>query len=402
MRIAYIAPYQGPTLLDRRPIVRNRSMSNRIKIELIAALLRANSHEVEVLSQGEVVDNEWRFYSAFSEPEPFHPEIPVYYASALPIRRVNGLWTDQRTLQLFRARHRVSPFDLVIVFNLKTPQLACANYAIRHLGLPVILEYEDDRFVNVVGEKMNGFATWRQRRSCARLFGAVSGCIAVSPHLLAQLPTRVPKMLLRGVVGEDIVQASKPPRTPKRNWVFFSGTHIESNGIPQLIQAWPAVGIPGWELHITGYGHLTDSLRAMAASVPGVTFHGLVSRPELVELMSSAKICVNPHALSQTPGNVFAFKIIEYLAAGAHVVTTPMGILEQEVERGITYMADNFPKTIAAAVKRAIETRAWERDARQFVIETYGEAATARSLEALLSQVVPSKVETEPVLAQVR
>jgi hypothetical protein len=53
-------------------------------------------------------------------------------------------------------------------------------------------------------------------------------------------------------------------------------------------------------------------------------------------------------------------------------------------------------------VKQAIETRAWERDARQFVIETYGEAATARSLEALLSQAVPSKVETEPVLAQVR
>ena len=35
MRIAYVAPYQGPTLVNRRPIVRNRSMSNRVKIELI-------------------------------------------------------------------------------------------------------------------------------------------------------------------------------------------------------------------------------------------------------------------------------------------------------------------------------------------------------------------------------
>jgi len=43
-------------------------------------------------------------------------------------------------------------FDLVIIFNLKEPQVACANYALRRLGVPVILEYEDDRFVNVVGK----------------------------------------------------------------------------------------------------------------------------------------------------------------------------------------------------------------------------------------------------------
>ena len=52
MRIAYVAPYQGPTLLTRRPIVRNRSMSNAVKIELIATLLRERSHDVEVISQG--------------------------------------------------------------------------------------------------------------------------------------------------------------------------------------------------------------------------------------------------------------------------------------------------------------------------------------------------------------
>src|SRR5215470_637186 len=99
MRIAYITPYQGPTLVEQRPIVRNRSMSNRVKIELIASMLRNNSHDVEVLSQGEVVDNEWKFYPSMSEQQPFHSDVPVYYASALPIRRVNGFWSDLRTLQ---------------------------------------------------------------------------------------------------------------------------------------------------------------------------------------------------------------------------------------------------------------------------------------------------------------
>jgi len=64
-----------------------------------------------------------------------------------------------------------------------------------------------------------------------------------------------------------------------------------------------------------------------------------------------ATIGINPHHVSETPGNVFAFKIIEYLASGAHVITTPMGPLEKELEAGVTYMPDNSPATIAAALE---------------------------------------------------
>ena len=100
-------------------------------------------------------------------------------------------------------------------------------------------------------------------------------------------------------------------------------------------------------------------------------FHGLVSRQELVRLICSAKICINPHVVSQTPGNVFAFKIIEYLAAGAHVITTPMGALEQEIEVGITYMPDNKAETIAATLKQVIQVRCYERTAAQAALQTY-------------------------------
>jgi hypothetical protein len=57
MRIAYIASYQGPTVLEQRPIVRNRSLSPKVKTELIARLLQAGGHEVEIISHGEVIDH---------------------------------------------------------------------------------------------------------------------------------------------------------------------------------------------------------------------------------------------------------------------------------------------------------------------------------------------------------
>lgn len=387
MRIAYVTPYQGPTLVKRRPIVRNRSMSNRIKIELIASLLRSNSHDVEIISQGEVVDHALTFYPAFSEPERFDPEIPIYYGSVLPVRRLNGFWSSARTLHILKRRHRIKPYDLVIVFNMKRPQVACARYAIRHLRVPVILEYEDDRFVNVHGEGTSGFASQRDNRECTELLRLVSGCTAVSPYLLSQVPCGIPTLLLRGVVGSDVVKASKVSHSDKKNMVLFSGTHQSPNGVAQLIEGWRSIGLVGWELHITGYGEFTDVLRQMAKGVPGIVFHGLVSRPELVQLMCSAKICMNPFQVSKTPGNVFAFKIVEYLAAGAHVITTPMGSLEKELEAGITYIPDNAPETIAAAVCRVIEERKYEQIAMDAAQQMYGPGAVSNSLNRLLRQV---------------
>ncbi|HEY6180841.1 MAG TPA: glycosyltransferase family 4 protein [Terriglobales bacterium] len=389
MRIAYLTTYQGPSLLKRRPIIRNRSLSNTVKIELIASLLRANSHEVEVISQGEVVDNQFRFYPSFSEPQPFDSKIPVYYSSALPIRRINGFWSSFLTLQLLKARHRAAPFDLVVIFNLKEPQVTCAKYALRRLRLPVVLEYEDDRFANVVGRgEDHNFLSEYRNKACKSLLKVLSGCIGVSPYLLSQLPEDVPKMLLRGVVGDDLSQACQGVTEARLNRILFSGTHIASNGVANLIAAWRVAPIPGWELHITGQGQLTNDLRQMAENVPGVFFHGLVSRPELVQLMSSAKICINPHAVSQTPGIVFAFKIIEYLAAGAHCVTTPMGKLEPDLEAGITYMPDNAPETIAATLKRVIEGREYEKAAPKATQAAYGADAVSRSLGKFLDQVV--------------
>ena len=386
MRIAYVTTYQGPSLLKKRPIVLNRSLSNTIKMELIASRLRASSHDVEVISQGEVVDLKFKFYPGFSEAERFHSDIPVHYASALPIRRLNAAWSSLRTLQLFKSRHRVAPFDLMIIFNLKEPQVTCANYAIRRLGLPVILEYEDDRFVNVLGHSEARLLSNYKERSCKSLMAAVSGCIAVSPHLLSQLPERTPKMLLRGAVGEDLVETSRRSIGEKKNWVLFSGTHIESNGVAELIAAWRSSHAAGWELHITGKGQLTDSLRQMAEKVPGVIFHGLVSRQRLIELMCSAKICINPHAVSQTPGNVFAFKIIEYLAAGAHCVTTPMGTLEPQIEAGITYMPNNLPETIAVTLNKVVKDRRYEHSAADAAQQAYGPETVSRSLDKFLEQ----------------
>jgi len=386
MRVAYIAHYQGPTLVRNRPCLHNLSLAIRVKVELIAELLRKSSHEVEIISPGEVDRYECRFYPYLEETELFHPSIPIYYSSALPIRFINGFWSGYRSAQLFKARHKVSPFDLVIIHNMKPGHIACAKYARNRLGLPVVLEYEDDLFADVRGERANGLLASYHLGVYARMLRKVSGCMAVSPYLLSQLPCSIPKLLLRGVVGEAIINSNHQPMALRKNWVVFSGTHEGTQGLEQLVKAWGMLGLPSWELHIAGRGPITPALEKLAGNDPSILFHGFLSREENARLLCMARIGMNPQDVTQIPGTSFAFKIIEYLAAGLHVITTPRGALEPELEVGISYINDNSPDTIAKALKRVIDARSYERSAQDAAIAAYGPDAISRGLNRLVEE----------------
>jgi len=356
-------------------------------MELIAELLRQNRHEITVLSQGAVVEHQAKYYPGLCEPQPFERQTPIFYASALPVAHVNGGWSALQTLRLFRQHHRLSPFDVAIVYNLQFPQALCAAYALRRLEIPVILEYEDDALVDVKGTQQTGWNEGLYQRLARKILTSVSGSICVSPHLATQVPADKPRMLLRGVVSPEIPVASQDTAAPRKNWVVFSGTHFRTKGLEPLLAAWELVKAPDWELHIAGHGEKTVMLEEMARGNKSIVFHGLLNRQENAQLLRTAKIGMNPHDLSAVPGNVFAFKIVEYLAAGNHVITTPMGPLEQEFERGITYIPDNSAQTIAAALQRVIDERHYERIAMVAAHEAYGPAAVAGKLDTLLRQV---------------
>src|SRR5436190_1899328 len=354
MRIAYIAPYQGPALVKRRPIVRNLSLAARVKIELIAELLQRSSHSVEILSQGEVIDHQFNFYPGYCEPDRFHPAIPIHYASALPVRFVNGAWSSLRMLRLFRRLHRSKPFDLVVIYDLKLPQVTCANYAMRSLGLPVILEYEDDAFTDRWGKGDTSFSAGWQLTAARKLLSSVSAGFGCSPFLMAQMPASTPTLVLRGVVSNHIANLNGRARSSRKNWVVFSGTLEGSQGEKQMLRAWQTLELPDWELNIEGQGPIKQELEQMAGGNRRIVFHGLLNKEENANLLCMAKIGMNPQDVSVIPGNTFPFKIIEYLAAGIHVISTPRGALEPELDAGVSYITDNSPEMIAASLKRVI------------------------------------------------
>lgn len=391
MKIAYIANYQGPSLVERRPCLYNLSLAARVKIQLIAELLVRSSHEVDILSQGALEPRmgegrqRSRYYPSLVEAGLFHPDIAVYYAPAISIRYLTGFWESLQCSRLLSARHRHRPYDAVIIYNMQRGQIGCARHASRQLGIPVLLQYEDDVFVDIHGRASEGILSRYHQRSYRKVLESVSGAMAVSPYLLSQLPQDTPKVLLRGVVSEEILKTRQTCEEKKKR-VVFSGTHEGTQGLQQLIAAWRMLKTEEWELHIAGQGPLTPKLKQMAGDCRSIVFHGLLDRLENARLLCSARIGVNPQDVTKTPGNVFAFKLIEYLAAGTHVITTPRGSLEPELERGVSYIHDNSPEMIATCLQEVISEGRMERTAADAAVRTYGPDAVSATLNGLLEQ----------------
>ena len=389
MRIAYVAPYQGPALARRRPILGNMSLGGRTKIALLASLLRSRAHDVEILSQGEVVERALRYYPAFVEPELDSAAYRVRYASAMPVRFLNAAWSSMSTVRLFKERHRAAAYDLVLLYNLKPPQVAAARHAIDTLGLPVVLEYEDDQFLEIAAPAGSRLTANIHLNRARQLLSSLSGCLAGSVDLLSQAPPAVPRLLLPGVVGDAIVKAGSRPSGMRLNRVVFSGTHSSFQGLEQLVTAWRMLGLPGWELHIAGDGSVTESARRIAGGVPEIVFHGVLDYERNAELLASSKLTVVPYEVSKTRG--FSFKTVECLAAGLHVLTTRLTALDSlhpELKGAITYLDDNAPPTIARAIGEVIRERRYETIATASAIEHYGPVAASRQLDRFLDEVM--------------
>jgi glycosyltransferase involved in cell wall biosynthesis len=386
MRIAYVAPYQGAEVLRRRPSTGNLALAGNLKIELVAELLARKGHDVEILSQGECGERSARYFPAFEESTGGERPIPVYYASALPIRFITGYWSASGLLSIFKARHAARPFDAVIIYNLKVPQVTVAFHVAERLGLPTIVEFEDDSFVDIVGKATTASIRARQLRARElQVLEQATASICVSPHLQTRFRPGTPSVLLRGVISEQITEyAARSPSTQRKNIVAFSGTFTPHKGLVQLVEAWKSSEPKGWELHIAGDGVIAAELRDRARDVKSIKFRGLLNRHENAAFLAECKIGINPHDVSAVLGNVFAFKIIEYLAAGLHVISTPMGPVEPELEAGMTYIADNAVASVAKGLGDVIGARRYERLAAGAAVHLYGGDAVASALDRLL------------------
>lgn len=138
-----------------------------------------------------------------------------------------------------------------------------------------------------------------------RLFGRTRG----------QERTMIPALPARCSCGEV---------RPRTGSVVFVGAFVARKGVPQLLEAWPAVAalVDGATLTLVGKGEILDDVTALAGRAVGVAVVVDPPRSQIHDVLREASVLVLPSQPSPTWREQVGLPIVEALQHGCTVVTT--------------------------------------------------------------------------------
>ncbi|MGH3414134.1 MAG: glycosyltransferase family 4 protein [Marmoricola sp.] len=201
-------------------------------------------------------------------------------------------------------------------------------------------------------------------------------------RFLAGVMTRAGVYVDRLVVVPNFIDAQ--PITPKSSpggGVVYAGRLSEEKGVTTLVEA--AGRMPSLRVDIVGDGPQRAALRSLADQVaPGrVTFHGRVSRQQVLDLMRANAVAVLPSYCHENQ----PMAALEAFACGLPVVASALGGLPEAIPESCGVLVPpRDPGALARQLDRLVGDPAaafsMGRTAREHVVAQY---APGRHLQAL-------------------
>lgn len=227
---------------------------------------------------------------------------------------------------------------------------------------------------------------------------ALRSCFGVSPRDLVLVPNGAFVSRVRFVTGAERAAnrdrflarlcEAEPNRSGTRRLAAYVASWHEPNieagrAILRMAPSLPDV------LFVLAGGHSKAFIRDVPRNVVPL---GIVSPTTLDGLLRAVDVALNP----MTSGGGSNLKIVEYLAYGAPVVTTPRGARGYDLEPGdhvVIAELDGFVAAIRQVIDQPHESSARAVRARRRVEETYDWEQLGRRLADRLAQVVGGPVD---------
>jgi glycosyltransferase involved in cell wall biosynthesis len=204
-----------------------------------------------------------------------------------------------------------------------------------------------------------------------------SGFTAVNHSILAELPADKPRHLLPGIIDDRLIELAtlrpKPFTRAPYALGYFGGLSVEK-GVDVLVNAVPHLPRE-WRLRVGGSGPLGRDLRRIAAADPErVEFLGNLGGDALYDALCSCDATVVPPEMLRGDGQgVFPFKVLEYLVAGTHIVSTPLPSVGK-IDLQFTHRWDGTVPGLMRELEHAAVSYEQEREVRTNAVQQ----ATAR------------------------
>lgn len=184
----------------------------------------------------------------------------------------------------------------------------------------------------------------------------------------------------RGRRWRERFAASGTGRPPRATALFMGSWHPPNNDAAEQLLRF-STELP--DVLFLLVGSHCHSLRDRKCP-PNVLLMGTVSTATKRALLKTVDVALNPMRF----GSGTNLKILEYLAAGIPVVSTPLGARGLDLVAGAHFSVapvEEFPAVIARLLGEPAEAHAMARDARQVMIERYDWRVLARRFRAGLT-----------------
>lgn len=177
----------------------------------------------------------------------------------------------------------------------------------------------------------------------------------------------------------------------ERHGLLFAGkldvlaNHLMATTIIRRILPIVREAVPNTTLTIAGAGP-RRALRSLAST--GIRIDADV--PDLVPYFHHAAVFVHPHH----GGSGIQNKVLEAMATGCPVVTTPSGLQGIEAAHGVHAMIGTTPEELAAHVITILRDEALRatlaRNARQLMVDTHSWSHVFEQMDSVIGSVLPT------------
>ncbi len=175
--------------------------------------------------------------------------------------------------------------------------------------------------------------------------------------------------------------------------MMYAGSLKKIYGISRLVEAFVAVQIPNWELHIYGDGDYREELEEICEKYQNVKYLGIKLNSEIVAAEIKASLLVNPRPTDEEYTKYsFPSKNMEYMVSGTPVLTTNLPGMPDEYREYVYIFADEsvdgMKETLSnVLMKTTEELYDFGANAKKFVLDKKNNTAQAKKVVVLMNRV---------------